>query len=251
MLASWALRSAMSSLPFGAPAADGSALAFGSSPTLAAATRPAWRLGEGAEHGHRLLEHGEVLARLLLVHLEGSGRREGARELLAEPLLLLGQRLEAGLQVARHHALDAVAVEADQLAQEGDRQQGLPAGAVFLLDDDLGQHGVGEVVAGLGVEHHEITAGFDHRRQIIQRDVGAGLSIVQPPVGVLLDDHRLFFIGGRVDFVGGRVHLIEHERRSAAALDCDQRVACGLRLTPDVCCVCDCGRDRGPCYRTA
>ena len=115
-------------------------------------------------------------------------------KVLAEPLLLLGQRLQADLQIARHQALDAVAVEADQLAQEGDRQQGLAAHAALLLDDDLGQHRVGQVVAGLGVENHEIPLAFHHRRQIIERHVGARLGIVEPPVGVFLDDDRLLLV---------------------------------------------------------
>ena len=72
------------------------------------------------------------------------------------------------------------------------------AHAAFLLDDDLGQHRMGQVVAGLGVENDEIPLGFHHRRQIVERDVGACLSIVEPPVGVLLDDHRLFLVGWRV-----------------------------------------------------
>ena len=166
-------------------------------------------LAERREHQHRLLEHGEVLARLLLVGLEGAGRREGAGELLAEPLLLLGQRLQARLQVARHEALDAGAVEADELAQEGDGQQRLAALLALLVDDDLGQHRVGQVVAGLGVEDDEIPLALHHRSQVVEGDVGARLSIVEPPVGVLLDDNRFLLVGRRVRFV-------EHER----SVDC-------------------------------
>ncbi len=58
-------------------------------------------------------------------------------------------------QIARHHHLHAVAVEADQLAQEGDRQQILAAFLVFLLEDDLRQHRAGDVLAGLGVVDDE------------------------------------------------------------------------------------------------
>ena len=57
---------------------------------------------------------------------------------------------------------------------------------------------MGQVVAGLGVENHKIAPGFHHRRQIIQSDVGTGVSIVEPPVGVLLDNDRLFLVSGRV-----------------------------------------------------
>ena len=48
---------------------------------------------ERGPHRHRLLEHGQVLARLLLVGLEGRRRiGEGVGELRAEVLLLLDQR---------------------------------------------------------------------------------------------------------------------------------------------------------------
>ena len=148
----------------------------------------------------------------LLVGLEGAGRREGAGELLAEPLLLLRQRLQAGLQIARHEALDAGAVEANELPQEGDGQQRLAALLALLVDDDLGQHGVGQVVAGLGVEDDEIALAFHHRGQIVERDVGARLGIVEAPVGVFLDDNRFLLVRRRVSFV-------EHER----CVDCWSR----------------------------
>ena len=151
---------------------------------------------ERAPHRHGLLEHRHVLARLLLIGLEGRRRiGEGRRELRAKPLLLLGEVLEAELQVARHHAADAVVVEADQLAQERHRQQRLPADAAFLLDDDLGQHRVGEVVARLGVVDDEVAIAAHHGRQIFQRHVGARLSIIETAIGIFLDDNRFFSRG--------------------------------------------------------
>ena len=63
--------------------------------------------------------------------------------------------------------------------------------AVFLLDDYLRQHGVGEVVAGLGIVNDEIAIAAHHRGEIVERDVGARLGVVEPPVGVLLYDNRL------------------------------------------------------------
>ncbi len=158
------------------------------------------------EHAHRLLEHREVLAGLLLIEFEGAVRREGAGELAAETLLLASERLQADLQVARHQLLDACAVEPDQLLQEGHRQQGLIAHAAFLVDDDLGQNRVGQVVPALGVEHDEIALVLDHGRKVVERHVGARLGIVEPPVGVLLDDDRLFFVR-----CGSR--LVEHGDR--------------------------------------
>ena len=47
--------------------------------------------------------------------------------LLAELLLLARQDVDREFEIGRHQALHAVAVEADQLAQEGDRQQVLAA----------------------------------------------------------------------------------------------------------------------------
>ena len=101
-------------------------------------------------------------------------------------LLLAGQRFDRYFEIARHQHLHAVAVEADQLAQEGDRQQVLPF-LVLLLENDLGQHRAGDVLAGLGVIDHEILAALDHGGEIFERHIGAGAGVVEPPVGVFLD----------------------------------------------------------------
>ena len=114
-------------------------------------------LPEWGPQGECLLEHRHVLASLLLIGLERRRRiGECRRELRAEFLLLLDEVLQAELQVARHHAADAVVIETDQLAQEWHRQECLAADAVLLLDDDLGQHRMREVVARLGVIDDEI-----------------------------------------------------------------------------------------------
>ena len=118
---------------------------------------------------------------------------EGLRHLLAEFALLAGERLHRLFEIARHQHLHAVAVEADQLAQEGDRQQAL-AFLVFLLEDDLRQHRAGDVLAGLGVVDDEILARLDHGGEVFERHVGAGAGVVEPPVGVFLDCDRLFFV---------------------------------------------------------
>jgi len=87
------------------------------------------------EHGEGLLEHFHVAADLLFERAETTDA-EGLRDLLAEFALLAGERLHRLLEEARHHHLHAVAVEADQLPQEGDRQKAL-AFLVFLFKDDL------------------------------------------------------------------------------------------------------------------
>ena len=107
--------------------------------------------------------------------------------------MLAGQRLHRLFEEARYQHLHAIAVKADQLPQEGDRQQAL-AFLVFLLKDDLRQHRARDVFARLGVEHDEILAALDHDSQVLKRDVGAGPGIVETPVGVFLDCDRLFFV---------------------------------------------------------
>ena len=56
---------------------------------------------------------------------------EGCRQLLAKFFLFARQRVDGLFEISRHDHLHAVAVEADQLAQEADGQQILP-GLVFL-----------------------------------------------------------------------------------------------------------------------
>src|SRR5690349_11990846 len=98
---------------------------------------PAAAAAEWREHREGALEHLHVPARLLL---ERAKRRaaKGLGHLLAEFLLLAGERFERHLEIARHQHLHGVAIEADELAQKIDRQQVLPF-LVLLLEDDLGK----------------------------------------------------------------------------------------------------------------
>ncbi len=121
---------------------------------------------------------------------------ERLRHLIAEFLLFARQRIDRGFQIARHQHLHRVAVEADELAQEIDRQQVLRAFLVLLLGDDLDEHRARDVLAGLRVEHREILAALHHGGEIFERHIGAGASVVEPPVGVLLDRDRTFRFGG-------------------------------------------------------
>src|SRR3984885_10602632 len=158
------------------------------------------RLGRGAaalafaprkrrEHGEGALEHFHVPPHRFLERAERAAA-EGLRHLVAKLLLLTGERLDGDFEIARHQHLHAVAVEPDQLAQEGDRQQVLPF-LVLLLEDDLGQHRARNVLAGLGVIDDEILAGLDHGGEVFERHIGARAGVVEPPVGVLLDRDRL------------------------------------------------------------
>jgi hypothetical protein len=116
---------------------------------------------------------------------------EGLRHLVAELLLLAGERLDRDFEIARHQHLHAVAVEADELAQEVDRQEVLPF-LVLLLEDDLGQHRAGDVLAALGVVDDEIVARLDHGGEVLERHIGAGAGVVEPTIGVFLDGDRFF-----------------------------------------------------------
>ena len=140
---------------------------------------------ERGEHGEGALEHFQVPARLVLQRAERSAA-EGLGDVLSELLLLTGERFERNLQVTRDQHLHAVAVEADELAQEIDRQQTLPF-LVLLLEDDLRQNRAGDVLAALGVVDHEILARFHHGGEIFERHIGAGAGIIEAPVGIFLD----------------------------------------------------------------
>ena len=99
------------------------------------------------------------------------------------------------------------AIEADELAQEADRQQVLAL--AFLLDDDLGQDRAGQVLPGLGVVHHEFVAGLHHLGEVVERHVGAGRGVVEAPVGVFLDDdRRLAVLVGGAGGGGGVAHAV-------------------------------------------
>ena len=184
---SWRLRSSIS--PAAAPGRR--LLGFG---VLRLAPR------ERHEHREGALEHFHVPPHLVFERGERAGA-EGVAHLMAKFLLLAGQRFDRHFEIARHQHLHAVAVEADELAQEGDGQEILPA-LVLLLEDDLGQHRAGDVLAGLGIVDDEILAVLDHPREVFERDIGAGAGVVEAPVGVLLDDDRFFGLGHGFDTRG-------------------------------------------------
>ena len=156
---------------------------------------PGARRRERLEHRKGLLKQFHVAADMLFERRE---RRpaECIGELLAEFLLLARQRVDRLFKIFRHHHLHAVAVEPDQLPQESGRQQIL-ARLVFLFEDDLRQHRAGDVVAGFGVIDEEVLALLHHRCEILERHIGTGAGIIEPPVRVFLDS------GGLVSFRHG------------------------------------------------
>ena len=76
---------------------------------------------EGREHLHGALEHREILPGEILDHLVAAAQRLG--DAVAHRALVLGEAFHAHVEIARHESLQAVAIEADQLAQEFDGQQ--------------------------------------------------------------------------------------------------------------------------------
>src|SRR5207237_5920232 len=70
--------------------------------------------------------------------------------------------------------------------------------------------------AGLGVMHDKIAALLDHRREIVEGHIAARRSIVEPPVGVFLDDDRF---GAARLAAGGTAHApgIPRKRRCCSA----------------------------------
>ena len=58
----------------------------------------------------------------------------------------------------------------------------------FFLDDDLRQDGVRDIVARLRIQHVEIDVLADHLGEVVERDVAAGVGVVEAPVGVFLDN---------------------------------------------------------------
>ena len=98
------------------------------------------------------------------------------------------------LKIFGDHPLQAVAVKANQLAQEIDREEILLPRLVFFFDDNLGQNRARDVVAALGVIDIELRAFLDHKGQVLQRDIGAGRRIVQAAIGIFLDGNGLVLI---------------------------------------------------------
>src|SRR4249919_4029989 len=138
--------------------------------------------------GHVLLEflpHGHV-ALGELVHHRPRRLAEQAADLGAELLLLVEEDLHRPFQVVAHEALQRIAVETDDLAEQLRGEHRFAVGLV--LRDDLQQHLAGKVIAGLGIAHLEILAVDDELAHILDGDVAGDLGVVETTVGILLDD---------------------------------------------------------------
>ena len=110
--------------------------------------------------------------------------------MLADLFLVAGESSHGAFQITGHHGLQAIAIKAYQLAQEGYRQQILPL--ALFLKNDLGQDRACDVFARLSIPDGEVFAVLDHAAQGIQGHITGRRSIVEAPVGVFLDDNGVF-----------------------------------------------------------
>jgi hypothetical protein len=79
-----------------------------------------------------------------------------------------------------------VVAHADELEQQRHREQA--RSAVFF--DDLEQGDLGKILAALGVDDPDVGAGQDPLLELFEGDVLAVGGVVEPPVGVFLDEQR-------------------------------------------------------------
>src|SRR5215467_1894969 len=149
------------------------------------------------EHGESLFEHLHISPDLILERPKCTDAKS-LRHLFAEFALFLRQRFNRSFQKTGHQHLHTIAVKADQLPQEGDRQEALSF-LVFLFEDDLRKHRARNVFAGFCVVDDEILAVLDHRCEVFERHIGTRSGIIEPPVCILFDGDRLFFFLCHVD----------------------------------------------------
>jgi hypothetical protein len=135
---------------------------------------------------HHRLDHGRLHVDELRPHLGADLVRLIERLALLRHLALdIDEGLDVLLEVRTHHPLHRVAVEADDLRQHLGAEHRHSAG--FLFEDDLQQDLARQILARLRVDHLKFLL-FEHELlDVGQRDVGAGLRVVQPAVRILLD----------------------------------------------------------------
>ena len=113
------------------------------------------------------------------------GGANGA-QLAVHGVLDLLVRIEGGFQVPHHKILTGLIGGDDQLAQE---LEGKAGGLVFgILDDDLGESDAREILAGLGVDHLNVSAFSDQAGDVVEVDVAAGGGVIKAAVSVFSDD---------------------------------------------------------------
>src|SRR5580700_4909352 len=96
---------------------------------------------EGRKHFHRAFEHREILP---CHHFESlTAAAERFRHAVLDGFLVLREALHRKIEIAGHEGLQAVAVKADQLAQETDGQKVLTLR--FFFENDLCEDGSRDV----------------------------------------------------------------------------------------------------------
>jgi hypothetical protein len=146
---------------------------------------------KGCEHAHRLFEYLQILPSHILEILNAyifdiKAPAKSICEFLAHAFLVAGEILHRHFEIARQIGLERVSIKSDELAQKLDGQKMLPF--VFLVEDDLRQNRAGDVFAAARIAHFEIYSVPDHLREMFQRDIARTLGVVEPTVGVFLDD---------------------------------------------------------------
>lgn len=106
---------------------------------------------EGREHFHGVLKELHVFAAHFL-EIRNTGNLgeyslhvhafERLADLFTKLLLVFHESVQRVLEVVGHQGLDVVAVKADQVLHEADREQ-VVVTLGFLIDDDLGKDGTG------------------------------------------------------------------------------------------------------------
>jgi len=152
--------------------------------------RAASRLARGNQHlEHPLLHavpHLHVLPRQLRHRVHRRRRvRQHLRDLLLDVFLLPHEGGDALFQVAGHEVLHRPAVVADDRLEELGRQDGLAE--LLLLGDHLQEDQARDVLARLVLDHADLLAPHDQVADVLERDVLADGGVIEPPVGVLLD----------------------------------------------------------------
>lgn len=134
---------------------------------------------------HKVLLH---LAPHLQILLGERGKRlHGILcETPAQFILLFCEKIEALFEIPGENPLHVAAVKADQLREHIRREQGRPRG--FFLNDDLDQDLSGDVFLAVGIDNLELNVLQHHVAHVGHRDVLAGFRVVEPAVGILLDD---------------------------------------------------------------
>src|SRR3546814_5126641 len=122
----------------------------------------------------------------------------------------------------RSESLHLVAIEADQVAQEIDRQ--LRLAARFGIHADLRQDIVGDVLPALGVNDAEIASFTHHRAENRERDVAVAFGVVETTVRIFLDDNDIV--------LGGRLRLSHAVSRACDARQGRFRHAAMIRMKP-------------------